>query len=236
MSEMSVEGVVDRANHQVQTLLMAGEDALLPPADNVLDETMRTEPPSELVSTLVPFGDILGASEVIPVLEKTSEDLRHAEEQVHGVYQDLEAFTKDEVTVKELHQVKTDNEVLRTQVEDLMKDLNKKYAQQQRLTDGRYDDSTASGLTTRSTSAAMSSPTIRNRSVSPPPPGNLCRRPSSTPSTGALSRLAVRPSSHKPALLAPQVPQHQALDCRRAPDGSVLVKVGETRTELWRKI
>merc|ERR1719463_311265 len=133
MSEMSVEGVVDRANHQVQTLLMAGEDALLPSADTALDETMRTEP-SELVSALVPFSDILGASEVIPFLEKTSEDLRHAEEQVHGVYQDLEAFTKDEVPlVKELHQVKTDNEVLRTQVEDLMKDLNKKYEQQSLL-------------------------------------------------------------------------------------------------------
>jgi hypothetical protein len=238
MSEMSVEGVVDRANHQVQTLLMAGEDALLPPADNGLDDTMRTEQ-SELVSTLVPFGDILGASEVIPFLEKTSEDLRHAEEQVHGVYQDLEAFTKDEVIVKQLHQVKNDNEHLRTQVEDLMKDLNKKYSEQRQLLDGRCDDA-SSGLTTRSTSAGMSagmsSPGIRNRSVSPPPVGNLCRRPSATPSTGALSRLAVRPSSHKPALLAPQVSQHQQLDCRRAPDGSVLVKVGETRTELWRRI
>merc|ERR1719428_332579 len=115
---------------------MAGEDALLPPAgDNGLDDTMRTEP-SELVSALVPFGDILGASEVIPFLEKTSEDLRHAEEQVHGVYQDLEAFTKDEVIVKELHEVKNHNEVLRTQVEDLMKDLNKKYADQRQLMDG----------------------------------------------------------------------------------------------------
>merc|ERR1719428_213835 len=115
---------------------MAGEDALLPPAgDNGLDDTIRTEP-SELVFTLVPFGDILGASEVIPFLEKTSEDLRHAEEQVHGVYQDLEAFTKDEVIVKELHQVKNDNEVLRTQVEDLMKDLNKKYLDQRQLMDG----------------------------------------------------------------------------------------------------
>merc|ERR1712118_115907 len=137
-------GVVDRANHQVQTLLMAGEDAL------------------------VQFSDILGASEVIPFLEKTSEDLRHAEEQVHGVYQDLEAFTKDEVIVKELHQVKNDNEVLRTQVEDLMKDLNKKYSEQQRqLMDGRCDDT--SGMTTRSTSAGMpsgmSSPAMRTRSV-----------------------------------------------------------------------
>jgi hypothetical protein len=233
MSEMSVEGVVDRANHQVQTLLMAGEDALLPPADDALDETIRTEP-SELPSALVPFSDILGASEVIPFLEKTSEDLRHAEEQVHGVYQDLEAFTKDEVIVKELHQVKNDNEVLRTQVEDLMKDLNKKYLDQRQLVDARSDD--VSALTARSTSAGMSSPALRNRSVSPPPMGNLCRRPSSTPSAGTLSRLAVRPSSHKPALLAPQVPQHQQLDCRRAPDGSVLVKVGETRTELWRRI
>merc|ERR1719460_256067 len=219
---------------------MAGEDALLPPADSGLDDTIRTEP-SELVSALVsanelvPFGDILGASEVIPFLEKTSEDLRHAEEQVHGVYQDLEAFAKDEVVVKELHQVKNDNENLRTQVEDLMKDLNKKYSEQRQLLDGRCDDA-SSGLTTRSTSAGMSSPGIRNRSVSPPPCGNLCRRPSATPSTGALSRLAVRPSSHKPALLAPQVPQHQQMDCRRAPDGSVLVKVGETRTELWRRI
>jgi hypothetical protein len=234
MSEMSVEGVVDRANHQVQTLLMAGEDALQPPADGGLDDTIRTEP-SELVSALVPFSDILGASEVIPFLEKTSEDLRHAEEQVHGVYQDLEAFTKDEVIVKELHQVKTDNEVLRTQVEDLMKDLNKKYADQRLpLVDARSDD--ASALTARSTSAGMSSPALRTRSVSPPPPGHLCRRPSATPSAGTLSRLAVRPSSHKPALLAPQVPQTQQLDCRRAPDGSMLIKVGETRTELWRRI
>merc|ERR1712118_126440 len=128
-------GVVDRANHQVQTLLMAGEDALLP------------------------FGDISGASEVIPFLEKTSEDLRHAEEQVHGVYQDLEAFTKDEVIVKELHQVKNDNEVLRTQVEDLMKDLNKKYEQQsllcQRQLADRCSDDNTSGITTRSTSAGM---------------------------------------------------------------------------------
>jgi hypothetical protein len=231
---MSVEGVVDRANHQVQTLLMAGEDALQPPADGGLDDTIRTEP-SELVSALVPFSDILGASEVIPFLEKTSEDLRHAEEQVHGVYQDLEAFTKDEVIVKELHQVKTDNEVLRTQVEDLMKDLNKKYAEQRLpLVDARSDD--ASALTARSTSAGMSSPALRTRSVSPPPPGHLCRRPSATPSAGTLSRLAVRPSSHKPALLAPQVPQTQQLDCRRAPDGSMLIKVGETRTELWRRI
>merc|ERR1712196_240184 len=120
-----------------------------------------------------------------------------------------------------------------------MKDLNKKYSEQQRqLMDGRCDDT--SGMTTRSTSAGMpsgmSSPAMRTRSVSPPPPGNLCRRPSATPSTGALSRLAVRPSSHKPALLAPQVPQPPQLDCRRAADGSVLVKVGETRTELWRRI
>merc|ERR1719235_525868 len=108
-----------------------------------------------------------------------------------------------------------------------MKDLNKKYEQQSLLC-----QSTSAGMS----AGGMSSPAIRNRSVSPPPPGNLCRRPSATPSTGALSRLAVRPSSHKPALLAPQVPQHQQMDCRRAPDGSVLVKVGETRTEVWRRI
>merc|ERR1719498_1751516 len=102
-----------------------------------------------------------------------------------------------------------------------MKDLNKKYSEQ-RLGDAHMHCDDASALTTRSTSAGMSSPALRNRSASPPPPGNLCRRPSATPSAGALSRLAVRPSSHKPSLLAPQVPQNQHLECRHGPDGSVL--------------
>jgi len=233
MSEMSVEGVVDRANDQVQTLLKAGSEALHPPPEEAalaLDDTRVSEMPSELQSALVPFGDILGANDVIPFLEKTSEDLRHAEEQVHGVYQDLEAFGGGEDISDELNKVKTDNEVLRNQVEDLM------HRYMQNVDSRDASENRDVSLTARSSSIqSMASPPFRSRSVSPPPPATW-RRPSTT--NTSTSRLSVRQSPQHAQ--RPQVPQTrgpQAQECvRRGPDGGLLIKVGETRTELWRRL
>jgi hypothetical protein len=239
MSEMSVEGVVDRANDQVQTLLKAGSEALHPPQDETalaLDDTRVSEMPSELQSALVPFGDILGANDVIPFLEKTSEDLRHAEEQVHGVYQDLEAFGDGGDISDELNKVKTDNEVLRSQVEGLMH----RYMQNVDQRDSESRDTQRScdvSLTARSSSVqSMASPPFRSRSVSPPPPLTW-RRPSTT-TTSNTSRLSVRqspPQSQRaPQVAQPRGPAQEMV--RRGPDGGLLIKVGETRTELWRRV
>lgn len=230
MSDMSVEKHVDRVNERLHALLQTGSEALHPPEAAALDDTMRTERTggdvSELHSVLVPLNDTLfERNELIPFLERTSEDLRDAEEAVRGLDQDLEALSDVKIAA-EVNTLRTDNNALRGQLEELMdRMLAGADAVRQSLPAPLLAPEPAP-LTARSFSAHTApSPGVRARSSSPPPLAVPWRRPSHPTRAPSSSRLAAPRCS-------PRDPQ-EATMLRRGANGATFLKVGETRTERW---
>jgi len=248
MSDMSVEKHVDRVNERLHALLQTGSEALHPPeVETPLDETMRTERTevSELHSVMIPLNDTLfERTELIPFLERTSEDLRDAEAAVRGLDQDLEALS-DATIADEVNTLKSDNNALRSQLEELMdRMLAGADAVQQYLPAGSQ---TARGPS----STAESEDLARARSMSPaarPPHFPTVRAPSqsrltvrSPRSVTTSGQHSVQPPRSGHTSVQPPLQGHQSVQpppppqsmIRRGANGTMYLKVEETRTERW---
>jgi len=249
MSDMSVEKHVDRVNERLHALLQTGSEALHPPeAETPLDDTMRTERTevSELHSVMIPLNDTLfERTELIPFLERTSEDLRDAEAAVRGLDQDLEALS-DATIADEVHTLKSDNNALRSQLEELLDRMLAGADAVQQYLPVEPGSQTARGPS----STAESEDVTRARSMSPaarPPHFPTVRAPSQSRLTVRSPRSVTTSGQHsvqpprsghtsvQPPLQGhqsvPQPPQQPMI--RRGANGTMYLKVEETRTERW---